>query len=493
LNISELTALLGWPIGNPYLAGVTYRGGRQLPAARSALTTTRPETGHARVVGESTFPGQSGRLVQLQPVDALQHLQVIGPTGSGKSALLSRLIAADIAAGRSVVVIEPKLDLISDVLTRIPTRRLGGVVLIDPTDEQFAVGLDLLGSRSGDSELAAEQFLHVIRELNRDSWGPRTAQILHAGLTTLANAGGQSLAELPLLLTDANYRKRVLSSVQDPLGVAGVWAWFDALSTAEQATVVAPSLNKLGALLGRRRIRALVGQATPTFDFTQVFAPGERRIVLVNLAKGVIGPEAARLIGSLVFSNLWQAALGRSAMPADQRHPVMIYIDEFQDYISGAATDFGELLAQARGLGVGLSLAHQGLFQLDPATKASVLTNARSRVVFGTSGAEAKTLATVLGNGLTADDLSSLDRFEAYASLIVDGSPAAPASIRTLPPSDVSRGLARPDAVRAVSRDRWARPISEVESEMLARRGYPSSEQDQPFDAGYGTRARRQP
>ncbi|MBK7021546.1 MAG: type IV secretory system conjugative DNA transfer family protein [Candidatus Microthrix sp.] len=473
LNAAELTALLGWPLGNPYLVGVSYQGGRQLPARRAALQVGDVRAGAPpRVLGEALYPSQHGQRLRLEPSDALQHLHLIGPTGSGKSALLSGLIAADIAAGRSVVVIEPKLDLIADVLTRIPRSRLDEVVLIDPTDTHFAVGLDLLGARSADPELAAEQLLHLMRELNRDSWGPRTAQLLHAGLTTLAQAGGQSLAELPLLLTDSAYRRGVLASVQDPLGVAGVWAWFDALSTAEQATVVAPSLNKIGALLGRRRIRSIVGQVAPRFDFAQVFAPDQRRIVLINLAKGVIGSEAARLLGSLCLMSVWQAALGRSAQPAAKRHPVMIFIDEFQDYVSGATADFGELLAQARGLGVGLSLAHQGLYQLDVKTKEAALTNARNRVVFGSSGAEARALATALGSGLAAADLQALQRFEAYAAILVAGNPASPASIRTLAPAPPASKMVSPSAVRTRSRQNWAKPITEIERELLAHRGH---------------------
>ena len=126
----------------------------------------------------------------------------------------------------------------------------------------------------------------------------------------------------------------------------------------------------------------MIGQDRPAFDLGQLFT--ERRVLLVNLAKGSIGPEAARLLGAMLFSALWQMALGRSAVPPEGRHPVMVYIDEFQDYVRGLPLDFGELLAQARGLGIGLTLAHQGLYQLDSATKAGVLTNARSRVVFQT-------------------------------------------------------------------------------------------------------------
>ena len=190
-------------------------------------------------------------------------------------------------------------------------------------------------------------------------------------------------------------------------------------------------------------------------------------MLLVNLAKGLIGPEAARLLGSLILASLWQTALGRSAVPPAQRPPVMIYIDEFQDYVAGLPLDMGEVLAQARGLGVGLTLAHQHLGQLDKAVRDGVLTNARSRIVFQTGSADSRALALALGGGLTADDLQSLGRFEAYGVLMADHQVRGPMSLRTLP-STPARGTA--ERARRRSRAQWASAIADVEATLLQRR-----------------------
>lgn len=477
LNAAEFATVLGWPIGNPYLPGVAYRGHRQLPAPGGNWLhePAAAAPGRHRVLGRATYPGQGG-VVHLPATDARQHLHVIGPTGAGKSVLLSRLIEADIAAGRSVVVIEPKADLITAVCDRIPAGRTDEVVLLDPADREFAVGLDLLSG--ADPDLTADRFVSVLRELFRDAWGPRTAQVLHAGLLALARTGG-SLVDLPHLLTNPAYRHAVLERSPDPLGTGPFWAWFDGLSEPERTAVVGPSLNRLGTFTSRRAIRAAIGQADPRFAMSDVFT--SPRVLLVNLAKGLIGPEAARLLGALVFSQLWQTALARGAIPPGDRRTVMVYVDEFQDYTAGVAADFGDLLAQARGLGVGLTLAHQGLHQLDATTQADVLTNARSRVVFQAAGPDAGRLAEVLGGDLTAEDLAALGRYQAYAALMHDGATQPPASLATLPPEP---GQGTTADVRQRSREQWATPIAEIDTAILARR--------QPAEGGpLGVRRRR--
>jgi hypothetical protein len=481
LNAAELACVLGWPVGNPYLTGVAYRGHQQLPAATgnwvSDTAAAAAPAGRYRVLGRSTFPGREG-LVHLPVADALHHLHVVGPTGAGKSVLLARLIDADMDAGRSVVVIEPKSDLIAAVADRIPADRIADVVLIDPTDRHHAVGIDVLGGPN--PELSADRLVHVLRTLFRDAWGPRTEQVIYTAAVALARTRG-TLVELPLLLTDPSYRRSVLEQAPDPIGTGPFWQWFDRLTERERANVVGPSLNRLAAFVGRRAIRGIVGQHSPRFQLGDVFA--RPRVLLVNLARGLIGPEAARLLGSLVVSQLWQTALAQAALPPQRRRPVMVYIDEFHDYVGGITVDFGDMLAQARSLAVGLTIAHQGLHQLDPTTRAGVLTNARSRVVFQTTGPDAQHLANALG-GLTPDDLAALGAYHAYAALTLDGATGPPASIATLPPLP---GRGTTELVRRRSREQWARPSSEVDAAILAAR------QTAPTLASLGQRPRQRP
>jgi hypothetical protein len=486
LAADELAVVLGWPIGNPHLADVSYRGHVQLPPPPrntiSEATAAKAPPGTYRVLGRATYPTSQPGLVHLPIGDAVHHLHVVGPTGTGKSVLLAHLIEADIAAGRSVVVVEPKADLVAAVLDRIPADRADDVVLIDPTDPTHAVGIDVLAGPN--PELAADRFVHVVRSLWRESWGPRTAQVLHAGALTLARAG-ETLTELPLLLSDRTYRARLLAAHPDPLGTGPFWAWFDTLSKGEHASVVGPSVNRLSAFVGRSCIRAVIGQPSPRFALADAVTT-ERRVVLVNLARGLIGPESARLLGGLLLSQLWQATLARAGTPADQRPPVGVYVDEFQDYVTGLPVDFSEVLAQARGLGLALTLAHQGLHQLDAATRAAVLSGARSRIVFQTTSPDTDTraLAAVLDRDRIAPaDLAALGAFEAYATVMSRHRAHPPASIVTLPPSDPSGTT---EAVREYSRAQWARPIADVDAAILARRHSPRA-----ASAPVGRRPRR--
>jgi hypothetical protein len=465
LNVSELVGLLGWPLGDQPLPGVP----------RDASRWLRPDPRiqpHRRLLGEATAPGEN-RQLGLSIDDARQHLHVIGPTGTGKSTLLANLICQDIAAGRGVVVIEPKGDLVADVLARIPADRLEDVVVLDPTETEYPVGLNPLQGRGRRPELIADQVLAVFHGLYEQNWGPRMQDILHASLLTLAGRGDASLCVLPALLTDRTVRRRLLAGVYDPIALEPFWAWFEAISDAERLQAIAPVLNKLRPFLLRKSVRAIVGQVKPRFGIDELFT--KRKIVLVSLAKGLIGPEAAALLGSLFVAELWQAVLGRARVPAERRHPVVVYADEFQDYVH-LPTDMADALAQARGLGVGLTLAHQHLAQLPNNLRAAVLANARSRVCFQLAGEDAQAMARLAGDKLKPVDFQRLRRFEAYAELVAGGEVMDFASIRTLP---MASPTSDPEAVRAMSRQRYGRPVAEVEAEIRKLvEGEPESDED---------------
>ncbi len=451
LNTAELAACAAWPVGLTANLPVRRTGSRLLAPSREI-----PARG--RVIGRAIYPGGE-RALALSARDSLQHLHVLGPTGVGKSTLLLNLIVQDLAAGRGVVVIEPKGDLIADVLPRVPKQRLADVVLLDPTDEQQSVGLNPLQAAGRSPELVADQLLGVFHGLYAAYWGPRTQDILHAALLTLARTPDTTLVALPLLLTDPAFRRRIVGRLRDPVALEPFWAGFEAWSEAERTSAIAPVLNKLRPFILRPQLRRVIGQARPRFDLRQVFT--QRKVLLVNLSKGQLGPESAALLGSLVVAQLWQATLERSRIAAERRHPVMVFVDEFQDYLH-LPTDLSDALTAARGLGVGLHLAHQHLHQLPPAMRSAVLANARSRVCFQLPAEDARAVAATTSR-LEPEDVQSLGRYEVYTELLAAGSRQPWCSAGTAAPFPP---LTDPAAVRAASRASYGLPAEAVEREL---------------------------
>ena len=450
VNVAELTGLLGWPLGELDYRGVTRIMSRRLPVP-DAISTS------CRVLGDGNHPG-SVRPIALDIRDALLHTHVIGPTGVGKSTLLANLIIQDIAAGHGVVVIEPKGDLVADVLARVPRRRERDVVVLDATDTLAPVGLNPLSG--GSPELVADQLLAVLRGLYGDLLGPRTTDVLHASLLTLARSEQATLVALPLLLTDARLRARLTEPVLDDLALGPFWRWYEALSEGERQQVIAPSLNKIRRFI-HAPVRDVVGQLAPRFHVSQVFS--DRKILLVPLSRGTLGSETAGLIGSLVVAQLWQAAQARARIAPEQRHPVSVVIDEFQDFLH-LPTDLADVLTTARSYGIAAHLAHQHLGQLTSHVRAAVLANARNRVCFRLSAEDAAVMARTTAL-LDANDFQSLGRYEIYASLVAKGEPQAFASATTRP---LTATTSDPERIRALSRGQYGRDHDEVEAELRA-------------------------
>jgi hypothetical protein len=450
LNASELATISAWPVGSTGGLPVDMIGSR-LVAPSAAI----PRAG--RIIGRATFPGRE-RPLALAPADSLRHLHALGPTGSGKSTLLLNLITQDMAAGRAVVLIEPKGDLIADVLERVPPGRLADVVLLDPTDSERPVGLNPLALGGRSPELAADQLLGLFHSLYSAHWGPRTHDILGASLLTLARLPGMTLAALPLLLTDATFRRRVLPGVVDPIGLGPFWNAYEAWSEAERAAAIAPVMNKLRPLLLRPEMRAIIGQSRRSFDLRRVFT--ERKLLLVNLSKALLGPETSGLLGSLVVSQLWQAILGRVAIAPERRHPVFVYVDEFQDYLH-LPLDLADALAQARGLGVGFVVAHQYMHQLDPAMRSAVLANAQSRVAFRLPSEDARVIAA--DSTMTPEDFQSLGAFQCYAQLVAGAAVQPWCSAATLLPG---APISDPALIRAASRAAYGVDRAEIEADL---------------------------
>ena len=227
-------------------------------------------------------------------------------------------------------------------------------------------------------------------------------------------------------------------------------------------------MNKLRQFLLRPALRSVLGQTEPLFELDDLFE--KRRIVLVSLNKGLIGSEGARLLGSLVVAQLWPLILARAALPPERRHIVSVFIDEVQDYLT-LPTDLADALSQARGLGVGFTLAHQYRNQLPPTLRAGVDANARNKIVFGLNAGDAHDMAAMAPN-LDAKDFMLLPRYGVYAHLMSDGHSCGWISGQTMP---ASPAISDPAELKAASAETFGRPADQVEAEVLEAIGLTST------------------
>jgi hypothetical protein len=442
----ELAGLLAWPVNAPVLPGVALGTSPQLmPSSRL------PNRG--RVLGTATWPG-SERPIAQPLVGALSHSLVAGPTGVGKSTLITNQIASDVAAGRGVVLIDGKGDTAQAILERIPANRLGDVIVLDTAQPGPQPGIQLFGST--EPELAADVVLGVLADLFKDSWGPLSERYLRAGLVAVAHDPDGTLADVPYVYSDPAYRRKLVAQLHDPLARA-TFAAFEEMSAGERQHQLAASFNKLGTLLGRPIIRTVLGQPQPKLDFYRVLRG--QHIVIVSLNPMRVGSPAARLIGAVTLFALFQAVQGRIAVPETKRRPFLVYIDE-PKALGDLPMPLDSLLEQARGLGVGVTLAPQSIAQLPKSVREAALTNVATRIVFRQDADDARLLARDL-RGITPEELGDLGAYEAVARIgLGPGDLAAPVTIKT---TQRGKPLSDPVQLRKASSERWGVSLKDVD------------------------------
>lgn len=444
LAVTELIGLLGWPLGADDLPGLPSAHPKRLRAAQSVHTGRR-------VFARSAAPGDE-RLLGLSAADETFHGIAYGPSGAGKSTALLHLIAADVDAGLPLAVLDPKRQLIDDVLARIPAHRMDDVVIIDAS-ETVPVGFNPLDVAGRDPDVVVDGVLAVFEAVFHDGWGPRSADIFSAALRTLARASTPkrpaTLTDLPKLLTDALFRRQQVGRVRGDVALEGFWAWYESQSPAAQAAAIAPPLNKLRQFLLRPSLIKILDQREGRFRLRDIFR--QNKIVLVPLNEGLIGPGTASLLGSLIIADLWQATQERADELGAAKRPGVIFVDEAPRFLN-LPLSLADALAVSRSLSVGWFLAAQFRSQFPPALKAAVDMNARSKLVFATEYEDARDTAK-LTRDLTPDDFLALPKYHAYANLVANGHPSGWALVETLPPP---AAISDPELVRAAAHANYA-------------------------------------
>jgi hypothetical protein len=466
LNPREAAGVVGLPMSETPLPGLTLRSSRQVPPPHGVART-------GVTLATSNYPGSNQQL-RLARDDRLRHLYAVGPVGVGKSTLLASLAVQDMQSGDGLALIDPKGDLASDVLARVPEHRYDDVIVLDLADTAQPIGLNVLHTEQGEHgrELAADFVLSVLRSLWAQYWGPRTDDVLRAALLTLthtqaADGSAFTLVEVPELLTNLPFRHFVTEQPTVTASLRAFWAWFENISEAERTQVIGPVLNKLRQFTTRTALRLTLGQSTG-LDIPALIR--QRKILLVTLSRGVIGTEAAYLLGSLLVAGIWQATLGRAVLEPSQRRPYWLYLDEFHQ-VARLSIQLADMLAEARGLGVGVIMANQYVSQLAPEMRAAVLGTVRSQVVFQVEHDDAKLLEPRFAPTLHAADLTGLAAYEVALRLCAGNQVLSPTTGVTLPLPESSADVER---IRALSRERYGMARADIELALQARLGTPA-------------------
>jgi hypothetical protein len=399
------------------------------------------------VLGRTAFRDRLD-IFGILPEDRFRHVYLIGQTGTGKSTLMLNLAAADIAAGRSVVLLDPHGDLCDLLLSIVPPRRTNNVIVFDPSDPQ-PVGYNPLACHDvRQRALVASAVVTSFRRLFGASWGPRLEHILRNCILTLLENKGTTLLSLHRLLIDEGYRKDLIGRIQDDV-VRAFWLQeFDTWKPQFRAEAIAPVQNKIGALVTHPLLRNVLGDASARLDLRDVLDTG--KALVCNLSKGRLGDDAANLLGSLLVAGVQLAAMSRADQPETDRVPAYLFVDEFQNFL--ASETIPTLLSEMRKYRLAITIAHQHRGQLDDATADAVFGNAGTLVAFRL-GQDADVFAEQLGGELLPADLRSLPKYHSYTRLLIDGFPSRPFSMRTLPPPKGS--VERQGIVRRTSKQRY--------------------------------------
>ena len=352
-----------------------------------------------------------------------------------------------------MVFIDPKGDAVTDLLARLPASVAGKVVLFDPADKAAPPCLNVLqGDGSGtDHDVITDNVTGIFRRIFSQFWGPRTDDIFRAACLTLLQSvppgsGQVTLADIPALLTEDAYRRRLTAGVRDPV-LAGFWTWYEQLSEASRAHAIGPLMNKLRAFLLRSFARQAIAAGPSTFTLTQVLDHGG--LCLARLPKGTLGEETAQLVGSFLVAATWQAASRRAGIPQQRRADAGLYIDECQNFLT-LPYPLEDLLAEARAYRLSITMAHQNLAQLPPTSPPG---SPRTPAPRSSSPPAPKTPApsnATPSPNLGAHDLAHLGAYQAAARLVTGGGETPAFTFRTQPLPPAVPGRTR--LIRAAAR-----------------------------------------
>jgi len=396
--------------------------------------------------------------------DRRRHMYLIGKTGMGKSTVLENMIVDDIRAGYGVAVVDPHGDLAEKIIEYIPSNRVKDVVYFNPSDINYPIAFNVVEQVEPHlRHLVASGLIGVFQKLWADSWGPRLEYILRNAILAILDFPGSTLLGVVRMLSDKNYRKRVVANIKDPVVKAFWEKEFSGYADKFASEAVSPIQNKVGQFLSSSLMRNIIGQVKSSIDIRTIMDGG--KILIMNLSKGRIGEDNSALLGAMMITKIQLASMSRVDVPEKDRRDFYLYIDEFQNF---STDSFANILSEARKYRLNLILAHQYIEQLNEKVKPAVFGNVGTLVVFRVGAADAEELVKEFTPTFTEEDIVNLPKYEMYLKLMIDGIASSPFSAIGLPPLRSEDKTNNIEQVISFTREKYATDRETVEEKIMS-------------------------
>ncbi len=400
----------------------------------------------------------------IKAKDRTKHVYVIGKTGMGKSTLLENMAVQDIKNGEGMAFIDPHGKTADLLLEYVPPERIKDVIYFAPFDMEHPISFNVLENVDADKRhLVVSGLMSTFKKIWQDAWSARMEYILTNTLLALLEYPDATLLGVNRMLSDKKFREKVVANVNDP-AVKSFWVEEFAHYTERMAAEAVPAIqNKIGQFTGNALIRNMIGQAKSSFNIRDIM--DNKKIMIINLSKGRIGETNANLLGGMLITKIYLAALSRADVPDRVLQTLpnfYLFVDEFQSF---ANESFADILSEARKYKLNLTMAHQYIEQMEEEVRAAVFGNVGTMIVFRVGAYDAEVLEKEFMPQFTGEDIVNLGFAQIYLKLMIDGISSPPFSATTLPP------IAQPETSSAqaaidMSRKQFSHTRAEVEQDI---------------------------
>lgn len=459
LNIEELASLFHLPTLAVVTPNIVWAGSKkgEPPSNLPIKDSVKPED--LTIFGRTDFRNLQ-HYFGIKRRDRRLHMYAIGKTGTGKSTMLENMIIDDIRKGKGVAVVDPHGELINHVLNFIPKERTNDIVYFNPADKDYPIGFNPLESVDPDlKNIIASGVVGIFKKIFGQSWGPRLEYILRNTILALLDYPGSTLLGIMRVLTDKNFRKKVIEKINDPVIKDFFVNEYEKYDPKFRTEAIAPIQNKVGQFLSSSTIRNIVGQPKSTIDIEKIMNEG--KILLIDLTVGKIGEDNSALLGSMLITKIQLAAMRRANIPEAERLDFYLYVDEFQNF---ATESFAVILSEARKYRLNLILTNQYIAQMPEIVAKAVFGNVGSIISFRVGAQDSSFLIKEFEPVFTANDLVNLDNYHIYIKMAIDGVTRPAFSAITLSPA--KGGQDNREVIIKESRERYSTSREKIEGSI---------------------------